>query len=277
MSIIIPTYNSEKTLMACLQSIKDQPYPYYEIIIVDGFSNDHTLEIAKKLGANVIQQKCNPATARNMGIANSTGKYLLFLDSDQTLSRSLVKECVTKCTNEKAGMARIPEIFVGKGFWSSCSATWKNYYEEIEQKYGTRINLFHGEPRFFVKELILRAGMFDTALLWGEDYDLYEKLKKMNVKETLCKSEIYHYENESLRKLLLKNLRYGRSMPVFLHQTKKRIFPSMFRHALLTLIEILKNSKSPAMICGCAFLLYLRGCSMLIGLQLGFLSSISKI
>ena len=276
-SIIIPTYNSSSTFVECLKSVYGQSYPFYEVIVVDNFSDDDTLKIAEEFGAKIIQQKCNPALARNIGVDNSTGKYIVFLDSDQVLSPSVIEECVKKCRNEKVGMVRIPEVFIGRGFWSSCSAIWKNYYEKVEQLYEASGNIIHGEPRFFIKEQMTRVGMLDAALLWGEDYDLHDKLKKENVKEASCKSKLYHYELPSIRKILIKNLRYGKSMPIFIQQTKKQIFPLMLRHSLLTLREIFRDFKhSPAIIVGCMFLLCLKACSMMIGLLTGLLFPIDK-
>jgi len=271
-SIIIPTYNSGETLIKCLKSVHGQNYPFYEVIVVDNFSNDNTLKIAKEFGAKIIQQKCNPAMARNIGVANSCGRCILFLDSDQFLSPLVVEECVEKCENEKFGMVRIPEVFIGKDFWSSCSAVWKNYYEKVEQLYGANGNIIPGGPRFFIKEQITRVGMLDATLLWGEDYDLYEKLKKVGVKEESCKSKLYHYELASIRKIMIKNLRYGKSTPIFIQQTKKQIFPLLLRHALLTFREVFRNfKKSPAIIMGCGVLLYLKTYSMTIGLLIGYL------
>ena len=273
-SIIIPTYNSDDTLAECLKGVCNQSYPFYEVVIVDNFSNDDTIKIATEFEAKIIQQKCNPALARNIGIDNSTGKYILFLDSDQVLSEFVMEECVRKCENENAEMVRIPEIFIGKGFWSFCSAVWKNHYEKVEQLYEASGSIIHGEPRFFIKGQIARVGMLDSALLWGEDYDLYEKLRKVGVKEALCKSRVYHHEPTSIGKILMKNLRYGKSMHIFLQQTKKQIFPLMLRHALLTFREIFRNfKKSPAIIMGCAALLCLRTYSMVIGLLVGLLSN----
>jgi glycosyltransferase involved in cell wall biosynthesis len=271
-SIIIPTYNSGETLNECLKSVNCQNYPFYEIIIVDNYSNDNTLKTAKEFEAKTIQQKCNPAQARNIGIANSTGKYVLFLDSDQALSPTVIEECVEKCETEKIGMVIIPEVFIGKDFWSFCSAVWKNCYEEAERLRGDGIDIVHNKPRFFVREEISRAGMFDGALLWGEDYDLYEKLKKANVKEAECKSKIYHYEFASIRNTLLKNLRYGKSMPVFLQRTEKQIFPLMFESALLTFRKVFKNfGNSPSVIIGCVVLLCIRSYSTMIGLLVGLI------
>jgi len=269
-SIIIPTNNSGETIEECLRSIQSQDYLSYEVIIVDNFSNDNTLEMAKKLGAKIIQQKCNPAQARNIGVDNSTGKYVLFLDSDQVLSPAVVEECVEKCENEKIGMVIIPEVFIGKSFWSSCSAAWKNCFEEVARLRGDRRSIIHNKPRFLIKEEVTHVGMHDNSLHWGEDYDLYRKLKKANVREAECKSKIYHHELTSIRDTLNKNLRYGKSMPIFMHQTKQQIFPSIPENALLTFQKVLKNSRnSPSVIIGCTVLLCIKSYSMVIGLLVG--------
>jgi hypothetical protein len=162
-------------------------------------------------------------------------------------------------------MIRIPEVFVGKGFWSVCSAVWKNRYEKVEHLYGKRVNLFHGEPRFFIRARIEEVGMFNTLLTWGEDYDLYERLNSMNVKEAYCTSVLYHHEAVSLRQLFMKSLRYGESVPIFLERTNRKVFPSIVNHALLTFIHILKEPQRPSVIAGCALLLWIKSHSMIIG------------
>jgi glycosyltransferase involved in cell wall biosynthesis len=269
-SIIIPTNNSEETIEECLSSIERQDYPSIEVIVVDNFSNDDTLKTAKKLGARTVQQKCNPAQARNIGLNNSAGKYVLFLDSDQVLSPTVVKECVQRCENENIGMVVIPEVFVGKNFWSSCSAAWKNCFEEVKRLDRDRRELIRNRPRFFIKEEITHVGMLDKSLHWGEDYDLHRKLRKANVTEAECESKIYHHELTSVRETLIKNLRYGKSMPVFVQQTEQQIFPLLPENALLTFRKVLKNSRnSPSAIVGCAVLLGIRSYSMAIGLLVG--------
>ena len=267
-SIIIPTNNSEETIKECLISIYGQNYPSYEVIVVDNLSNDNTLETAKKFGAKIIRQKSNPAQARNTGVINSTGRYVLFLDSDQLLSPTVVEECVERCENEKIGMVIIPEVFIGKGFWNSCSATWKNGHEEVARLYRDRKNIIPNKPRFFIREEIMHVGMLDNSLHWGEDYDLYRKLKKVNVREVECESKIYHHEPTSVKDAMIKNLRYGKSMPVFVQRTRQQIFPSMFEHALLTFRKVLKDLNSPSVIIGCAILLFIKSCSTMIGLLL---------
>ncbi|MBT0158529.1 glycosyltransferase family 2 protein [Candidatus Bathyarchaeota archaeon A05DMB-2] len=264
-SVVVPTRNSARTLSRCLQSIKNQTLKPFEIIVVDAFSSDETVQIAKNLGARILQRRCSPAEARNLGISASTGEYTLFLDSDQVLTPLVVEECVVKCVKDKVGMVRIPEVFVGEDFWSICSAVWKNKYEEVEYLYGAWKDLMHGEPRFFVRKLLEEVGMFDTSLLWGEDYDLYERLKRLNVKEGYCTSILYHLESVSPTQWVLKNLRYGETVPAFMRKTNKKIFPSMLRHAMLTFVQVLKEKQKPSVVIGCAFLLWLKACAMTIG------------
>jgi glycosyltransferase involved in cell wall biosynthesis len=89
-SIIIPTYNSEVTLKACLQSIADQTYKNLEIIIIDNNSIDQTAEIVKAAQEiQPIKWASEPDKgiydAINKGIALATGKYIYFLGSDDSL------------------------------------------------------------------------------------------------------------------------------------------------------------------------------------------------
>ncbi len=100
-SIIMPVYNVEKYLDRSLQSVVDQTYRNLEIILVDDGSKDASSamcdEWAKKDARIKVFHKENagPGTARNIGIDNATGKYIFFLDSDDSVDVTLVEKCVT--------------------------------------------------------------------------------------------------------------------------------------------------------------------------------------
>lgn len=265
-SVVIPTDNSAKTVKQCLESIKKQRLQPVEVIVVDNFSRDSTVKIAADNGAITIQERGTPAYARNIGLGHAKGEYLLFLDSDQTLSPAVIEECARKCKAENAGMISIPEVFVGRAFWATCSAAWKNCYQKTGQ---ARIagKGIASKPRFFVKEKLIRVGGFNSKLLWGEDYDLYVRLKRAGIKEAFCESKIYHYEDESLRKILRKSIRYGESMPAFEEQTRSRIMPRLLLHSVLTLREVSKSyNRRPSIIAGCALLFCLRAAAQSLGL-----------
>ena len=90
-SVIIPIYNSEKTLYRCLKSIKEQTYKNLEVIMIDDGSTDNSKDICREFENDLrftLYEYTNAGvgTARNRGIENSNGQLLSFVDSDDYLS-----------------------------------------------------------------------------------------------------------------------------------------------------------------------------------------------
>jgi len=86
-SIIMPAYNSSRWISDSIQSVLDQYYEQWELLIVDDGSTDNTKNIVKdflndKRIKYYYQENSGPAVARNYGISKASGKYLAFLDSD---------------------------------------------------------------------------------------------------------------------------------------------------------------------------------------------------
>jgi glycosyltransferase involved in cell wall biosynthesis len=101
-SIIIPTFNAEKTLAKALQSIVDQTFSNYEVLLIDGLSSDSTMDIIrefaeKKQQIRWISEKDNGIyDAMNKGINLSRGKWLYFLGSDDQLFNNEVLHIIFK-------------------------------------------------------------------------------------------------------------------------------------------------------------------------------------
>lgn len=91
LSIIISAYNAEHTIDRCLKSIINQKYDNYELIIVNDGSIDNTLQVLKKYEEEyhflkiINKQNGGASSARNAGLKNSRGKYVIFVDSDDYL------------------------------------------------------------------------------------------------------------------------------------------------------------------------------------------------
>lgn len=85
-SVIIPAYNAEKTILETIDSIRKQTFKDFEIIIIDDESKDKTLEIVQSITDSRIKFFSYPnggvSIARNRGIEHSTGEFLSFIDSD---------------------------------------------------------------------------------------------------------------------------------------------------------------------------------------------------
>lgn len=96
-SIIIPVYNAEKYLSICLNSVINQTYKSIEIICINDGSNDKSINILKEYKIKddriVIIDKSNNgiSNTRNIGIKESTGKYITFLDSDDWLELDAIE------------------------------------------------------------------------------------------------------------------------------------------------------------------------------------------
>lgn len=100
-SIIIPSYNSQDYLSRCLDSVVNQVYKNIEIIIVDDASTDKTKEIIKKYADNderiiPFYQTINKgvSASRNVGLRASTGEYIIFVDSDDSLTKDAVRRMI---------------------------------------------------------------------------------------------------------------------------------------------------------------------------------------
>jgi len=106
-SIIIPNYNSEKYIRKCIDSVLQQTCKNFELIIVDDMSTDNSVDIIKKYNDTRIKlieldHKAYNGGARNIGVENAKGQYILFLDCDDWIySKDSLKaiEGVIKFTN----------------------------------------------------------------------------------------------------------------------------------------------------------------------------------
>jgi glycosyltransferase involved in cell wall biosynthesis len=256
-SIVIPTHNSRGTLRVCLESVKNQNYPLQEVIVADNFSEDETINIAGEFGTIIIEhcgRPGNPASTRNVGILKSSGKYVLLLDSDEILSEGAVQNCVKLHKKENVGMIKIPLVFVGIDFWGKCSAYWKNCNYLVNKQTVGSI------PRFFVKEIILAAGLFNENLTIGEDWELYARLRKKGVKEAYCGSRMLHLELSSFRKIITKDLHYSRFIRSHSRRFKEE-YMSIYENSLLSLKEALKGlGRTPQLVVGSLFLVFVKTC-----------------
>ncbi|MBO0545100.1 glycosyltransferase family 2 protein [Clostridium botulinum] len=98
-SVIIPYYNSERTIIRALSSVINQVYKNFEIILIDDGSTDNSYKIVGSFIKNnsqyqiknLQQKNSGPSKARNLGIKKSIGEYIAFLDSDDSWNKNKLK------------------------------------------------------------------------------------------------------------------------------------------------------------------------------------------
>lgn len=121
-SVVIPVYNSGQTLDACLQSVVNQSYTFIEIVVVDDCSKDDSWKILKKYAdadSRIItlrkERNEGLVCARKSGIDIAKGKYIQYLDSDDTLCEGAIKSLIEKAEETQADMVVAPFFFSAEG------------------------------------------------------------------------------------------------------------------------------------------------------------------
>ena len=134
-SVIIPSYNSEKTILGCLSSLLDQSYKSdYEIMLVDS-SIDATPSIVKTKFPQIqyfhFDKKTDPGTARNYGVKNSRGDPILFIDSDCVAEKDWIYRHV-QFHNDHPEVAAIGGSVIN-GNNSKDIVGWSSYFGEFRE------------------------------------------------------------------------------------------------------------------------------------------------
>lgn len=245
-SIVIPVLNSEKTLRQCLTSVSNQSYSNIETIVVDGGSNDKTIEIAQVFGVKVIKANIPSMTKQtNMGILNSKGKYIYRIDSDVILPINIVGECIEKCEVERYDgvcVFWLPDESIS--FWAKVRKIEKECYVENPNYVGSiKYDKNVLGARFLRRDVFELVGGFDEEISTaGEDYALYNKLAKSNFNFAVINAREKHIgEPKNIKEIIKKNFRYGTALMYFLtnqNEGTKQLVP----HGRIYLIKAFKTA-----------------------------------
>lgn len=110
-SVIVPIYNVEEYLIKCLNSIVNQDFTKYEVILVNDGSTDSSIDIAMKFCDKydffklINKKNGGLGTARNTAIEHINGKFVVFIDSDDYISSDYISKLYSNITNNNADMA----------------------------------------------------------------------------------------------------------------------------------------------------------------------------
>lgn len=200
LSIVIPTFNSEKTIGKCLSSIPRRDY--VEVIVVDDFSSDSTVKICERFDAKVYQTRSTIGGARNYGAGRSKGKYVVRLDSDETISGKIFDELVRKLKSEKPDIVLVPRI--GLGYWHGVeTAVHEHAYFHLHRKSARPVSL-DIMPLVFDRNLFMKYRQ-NERMQYGEDMDQLTRMKPQIKKVIALRNPIYHLP-KSLKKLTRRRM-----------------------------------------------------------------------
>jgi glycosyltransferase involved in cell wall biosynthesis len=191
-SVIVPTYNRAHFLAEAIQSVLDQTFQDFEVMVVDDGSTDNTKEVVDRFQdpriKYIYRRNRGLSAARNTGIKASIGEYIALLDSDDIwLPQNL--ELNVKLLDSRPDIALVCSDLYE--FNNDTGATirrlWRNrsgrYWRELQD--GTRQPLteyLSGRASLRIVTVIMRrqvfdeAGYFDEALQAFEDFDMYVRI-----------------------------------------------------------------------------------------------------
>lgn len=188
LSIVIPCYNVEKYIKECIESVLEQNIYSYEILLINDGSTDKTLNILELYSSNpkikiINQQNGGLSKARNTGLLNAKGEYVLFLDSDDFVEKNSLNK-VLKLVKEKSLNILAFNFFI---YYKS-----SNFY--CEKRKRIKKNIFSGEEflkfnlsnknypmswlNIYNKEFLIKNNLFFKEGILHEDVEFYIRLLK---------------------------------------------------------------------------------------------------
>lgn len=179
LSIVIPTYNSVRTISESIRSILEQTFEDYEILIMDGLSDDDTLANVRQFNdprIKIFSEKDSGVyDAMNKGIEKASGKWIYFLGSDDTLySQQVLSEVVPSFSNH--------DFVYGKAYFTHRKIIHGREYDRV---YLQKIDNICHQAIFYKKELFTRLGNFNLYFKIWADWDF--NIRCFSLPDIQCK------------------------------------------------------------------------------------------
>lgn len=228
-SVVIPVYNSEEYLEECLNSIVNQSFEQskLEIILVDDGSSDKSIDICEKYTSNynnfrlILQENSGVSAARNHGMKEATGEYILFVDSDDRINNEYVEKIVEFFDIHSS------DVDLVISHLSMLNKTVQTT-EHIRYNFLTSTGVYEIEKYPYILPnsiniCIKNNGMlFDTSLTYQEDQKLCAELISEKLKIGYVKEAEYYYNKMEIG---LANVNCS---PIRCFESSTKLFEDLF-------------------------------------------------
>ncbi len=189
-SIIIPTYNEESVISNCLESLSNQSFNDFEIIIVDDGSTDSTIDKLK--GVKVLHQNhLGAGSARNLGAKSAKGDILVFVDADMTFDNDFLKNLITPILNNKTKGTNSVEEYVSNWEKPLARAYSLNENWSGKKRHAKYVPATQKVFRAILKSEFDKVGGF-TPGGYNDDWSLS---KKLGYEAYTVESAVFYHKN----------------------------------------------------------------------------------
>jgi glycosyltransferase involved in cell wall biosynthesis len=237
-SVIIPSHNRERYVVKAIDSVLNQTFRDYEIIVIDDGSTDGTqkaLEVYSNKISYIYQENSGVSSARNTGVKLATGEWLAFLDSDDEWRVDYLSTQINRAS-EIPGLC----MQTTNSLFIALNGKTRSYFDINGSltEFNGKDYLFLKEPFLFVvkhgpwpfcstiihRDAVAKAGLFDTSLKISEDFDLMARVALHGsfgmIRENLV--DIYRRE-ESIDSLTTQ----ARENPIQARESDEKIYEKL--------------------------------------------------
>ena len=192
-SVIVPVYNVENYLGEAIESVLKQTLQQFEIILVNDGSTDSSLEICKKhltLDKRIKlidQENSGVSIARNKGLEISSGEYVFFMDSDDTLHEQFLSTSYKVANQSKIDLVIVGDYFCRRGISSPAFPTWALFLSAQFLKKNAEIkfppNIQPSEDGLFSHQLLAltsRVGLNPDGVYYYRNHELQNHKTMLN-------------------------------------------------------------------------------------------------
>ena len=183
-SVILPAYNRGYCICFAIESVLNQNYSNFELIVIDDGSTDDTSDVIQKYNDKIIyiyQQNQGAAAARNAGMRKAKGEYIAFIDSDDLWTREHLEKHINvlDANIEYAMSYNLARIIDHRNIETGLSAINVFLDEDIYPEMLFINNNIITTPSVVLRKLVLdEIGNFDESMDMCEDIDLWRRIAK---------------------------------------------------------------------------------------------------
>jgi glycosyltransferase involved in cell wall biosynthesis len=247
-SVIIPTYNRARFVVKAIDSVLNQKFTDYEIIVIDDGSTDDTQTVLVPYSNNIryiYQENAGVSAARNTGIKKASGEWISFLDSDDEWKEDYL-------STQMAQIKQYPNalIYMTNATSISPNGERSNFFSAIgilenfdgdQSLYIKRpLNLIVKHSATFLQSTILRkntlinVGLFDTSLSIAEDLDIISRAALQGTLVIIRKELVEVYRRkESIQNLMAQSMTRGISR----YKAFGKVYENLLISSHLTRVE----------------------------------------
>lgn len=182
-SIIIPHFNRASLLLQTIESIKQQDYQNWEVIIVDDSSSKEQWNLVQRYASEkiyIIERSDGlkgPSRCRNLGVAKSKGDYIIFLDSDDLLAPWCLSQRVDAIQKHPQNDLWVFQVLLFEQKPGDMNTCWNNLEGNNDLERFIRSNPpWHTSSPIWKRNVFINNGGFNEMLIYGDDSELHIRL-----------------------------------------------------------------------------------------------------